>query len=101
MTFGIEVVEIVGWGDGCSADESDRRLFGRRYRSGEGLTGEDRVGGEKLGDDVIIVEWGLAVPETTRAVPMIAESSLDPDLWLNEERSEEEDEVVDTEGLGG
>jgi hypothetical protein len=56
MTFGIEVVEIVGWGDGCSADESDRRLFGRRYRSGEGLTGEDRVGGEKLGDDVIIVE---------------------------------------------
>jgi hypothetical protein len=32
---------------------------------------------------------------------MIAESSLDPDFWLNEERSEEDDEVVDTEGLGG
>ncbi len=39
--------------------------------------------------------------ETTRAVPTIAESSLVPDLWLNEERSEEDEEVVDTEGLGG
>ena len=32
---------------------------------------------------------------------MIAESSRDPDLWLSEERSEEDDEVVELEGLAG
>jgi hypothetical protein len=102
MTFGIEAVVTVGWGAGCSAEDSDRRLFGRRYRSGDGLTGEDRVGGEKVEDGVMIVELGLAVPETTRAVPTIVESSLVPDLWLIEERSEEEDDdVVETEGFAG
>jgi hypothetical protein len=104
MTFGIDAfeAEVCCGGDCCSAEDSARRLFGRRYRSGEGLTGEDRVGGERVAEDVIMVELGRAVPETTRAFPMIAESSLDPDLWLNEERSEEDDEdVVDTEGLGG
>ena len=102
MTFGIETMEIVGWGAGCSVRDSDRRLFGRRYRSGVGLTGEDRVGGDRVEDDVIIVETGLAVPETTHAVPTIAESSLVPDLWLIEERSEEDDDdVVETEGFAG
>ena len=102
MTFGIEAVEIDGWGADCSVKDSDRRLFGRRYRSGDGLTGEDRVGGDKVEDDVMTVECGLVVPETTRAVPTIAESSLVPDLWLIEERSEEEDDdVVETEGFAG
>ncbi len=42
------------------------------------------------------------MPEATRAVPIIAKSSLDPDLWLSEERSEEDDEDdVDVEGLAG
>jgi hypothetical protein len=65
------------------------------------LTGEDRVGGDKVEDDVMIVERGLAMPATTRAVPTIAESSLAPDLWLIEERSEEDDDVVETEGFAG
>jgi len=86
--------------DACSVD-SVRRLFGRRYRSGEGLTGEERAAGERVGEDVMIVECGREVPETTRAVPIIAESSRDPDFWLIEERSEEDDEVVETEGLAG
>ncbi len=102
MTLGIEAVEIVGLGAGCSVKDSDRRLFGRRYRSGDGLTGEDRVGGDKVEDDVRIVEGGLALPETTRAVPTTAKSSLVPDLWLIEETSEEEEEdVVETEGFAG
>ena len=102
MTLGIEAVETVGWGAGSSVKDSDRRLLCRRYRSGDGLTGEDRVGGDKVEDDVMTVECGLVVPETTRAVPTIAESSLVPDLWLIEERSEEDDDdVVETEGFAG
>jgi hypothetical protein len=65
------------------------------------LTGEDKVGGDKVEDDVVIVERGLAVPETTRAVPTIAKSSLVPDLWLIEETSEEDDDIVETEGFAG
>ena len=38
-------------------DDSARRLLGRRYRSGEDLTGED-IAGARLGEvaEVIIVE---------------------------------------------
>ena len=60
------------------------------------------MGGDKVEDDVVIVKRGLAVPETTRAVPTIAESSLVPDLWLIEETSEEDDDdIVETEGFAG
>lgn len=48
------------------------------------------------------VECGLAAPETTRAVPVITESSFEPDLWLIEEISDEvEDDVVETESAAG
>jgi hypothetical protein len=50
---------------------------------------------------VMMVDCGRATPETTRAVPTMAESSLDPDLWLREERSEDDEDVVDTEGAAG
>ena len=102
MTFGIEAVEAEAGGVIGSEVDSDRRLFGRRYRSGVDLAGEERIGGDRVEEDVMIVEWGRAVPETTRAVDMTAEPSLDPDFWLSEERSEDEEEdVVDTEGWAG
>lgn len=47
------------------------------------------------------LERGPASPETTLAVPVIAESSLEPDLWLNDDRSVEDEDVVDTEGGEG
>jgi hypothetical protein len=64
------------------------------------LTGEDAAWGATfwLEVDVTTVERGLASPETTRAVAVMTESSLDPDLWLNEDRSVEDEDVVDTEG---
>jgi hypothetical protein len=67
------------------------------------LAGEDVAWGATFWPevDVMTVESGLASPEAARAVPVIAESSLEPDLWLNEDRSVEDDDVVDTEGGEG
>jgi hypothetical protein len=67
------------------------------------LTGEDTAWGATFWPevDVMTLERGLASPETTRAVPVIAESSLEPDLWLTDDRSVEDEDVVDTEGGEG
>lgn len=85
MTFGIaEDVEAGGvWevDGGLVVEESARRLFGRRYRSGVDFTGDAATGGAKLPlDDVMTVDRGRAAPDATRAEPTIPESSLDPDL---------------------
>lgn len=91
---------VDGW---LVTDDSARRLLGRRYRSGVDFDGDAATGGARLPPevDVITVDSGRAVPDATRAVPMMAVSSLDPDFWLNEDKSEEPDEVVDTEAAAG
>lgn len=115
MTFGIETTEDDGAADdddaGCTmvrldVDESERRLFGRRYLSGVALTGDvaPEEGIEKSwpGARGIAVEWGLAVPDTTRAFSTTVESSFEPDLWPWEETSEDEvEDVVDIEAAAG
>lgn len=86
--------------------DSARRLFGRRYRSGDGFTvvaemdgGRARLG---LEDVVKMVEWGRGVTLDTLDVPGSVESSLDPDLWLKLDKSEDDDEdVVDIEAGAG
>lgn len=96
--LGDEARTGVNWGDEFWLDSL--RLFGRRYRSGDGFA-DVVVVGARVGAGVKIVDWGLAAPETTRAVPTKTESSLDPDFWLNAERSEDDEEVVETEAAAG
>jgi hypothetical protein len=48
-----------------------------------------------------MVECGRGAPDVTRDLLTIAESSLVPDLWLNADKSDEEEEVVETDGAVG
>lgn len=76
--------------------DSERRLFGRRYLSGETLVVAEGAGGASPspGPEVVIFSWGV--------LATVTESSLDPAFWLRADRSEEdEDEVVEIEGLEG
>lgn len=86
-------------------EDSARRLFGLRYRSGVDFAGDEATGRLRLplGDVVMMVDCGRAdaAAEGTRVVEIMAESSFDPDLWLKEDRSDELDDVVDTEAGAG
>jgi hypothetical protein len=78
----VEGVPVVGCevNDCPDTDDSERRLFGRRYRSGSCLTGDEAVGGLKVWLEVVVktVERGRAIPEPTWAGPVRAKSSFDP-----------------------
>lgn len=95
---GVTVVDAVG-----TLADSTRRLFGRRYLSGEGFTAGCWVAGAKIGPgaEAKSVDCGLTDPETTRAVPTITESSFEPALWLNDDPSDDDEEVVETEAAAG
>ena len=79
-------------------------MFGRRYRSGVGLDDEDGAA-PKLGEDGLenMVDWGRAAKVIVlRLAVEMEESSLEPDLWLMADRSdEEEEEVVEIDAGAG
>jgi hypothetical protein len=79
--------------------DSARRLFGRRYLSGEVLAVVKGTGGDKLRLEVAvgIVSWGF--PFTARAM---VESSFEPAFCPRAERSDEDEEdVVEIEEVAG
>jgi len=93
MTFGMLASDTCDGGLFRLVDDSDRRLLGRRYLSGADLVGEDMAGEETL-----VAEAENKVELAGRS-PVKAPSSLAPDLLLD--KSEPEDEVVETERGAG
>lgn len=93
--------------DACGlAVDSLRRLFGRRYRSGEVFNGDAVAGRARAWSEPepSTTEWGLAAPTATRAaVPVMTESSLLPArrLKADETSDDDEDDEVETERGGG
>jgi hypothetical protein len=71
--------------------ESERRLLGRRYLSGAAFVGVETVPADGL-------EPGFIVD---RRLDNTLASSFRADLLLNEDKSDDEEEVVDTEGAAG
>jgi hypothetical protein len=74
-------------------DGAGRRLFGRRYLSGDALV----VIGAARGIRPMLVSWW--VPLAVRAPG--DESSFDPAFWPKADRSEEDEDDVEIEGLAG
>lgn len=65
---------------------------------GDGLAGATR----NPGGDITIVDCGRGMRGATLAVVVYrALSSFDPDLWLCDDRSDEEEEVVENELAAG
>jgi len=81
------------------------RAAGRRYRSGEGFAvAVEVLGIANAGVDieVIMVDVGLAARVAIRAVEIKAESSLvTPGCAIAERSVDEDEEVVDVEGVAG
>lgn len=77
--------------------DSARRLFGRRYLSGDALAVVEVAGGVSV-TEVVIVSWG--VPLAAREPGDV--SSFEPVFWPRADSSDEdEDDVVEIEGLAG
>lgn len=81
-------------------DDSVRRLFGRRYLSGAGFTVDETAEDDRFGleADESTIGFGRRLPADK---PETDESSFAPDLLLKDEKSDDEDDVVETEGAAG
>lgn len=80
--------------------DSARRLFERRYLSGDALAVVEVAGGLSVtpGAEVVIASWG--VPLAVREAGDV--SSFEPAFWPRADSSDEdEDDVVEIEGLAG